>query len=249
MNMKVVVFDSGLGSLSVIKSLQKKIKSEIVYLADKKNFPYGKKTKSQLYKIITDTIKKISEKFEPDVIVLASNTPSLLFRDRLPKSVITILPPLEKIQKASNVAILATQIITQSKELDQYIREFNNLSDVLKINCSELIELVENGKFLTNKKICTKIVLKVLKQQFKENNITIATLSSTHLPFLLPFLRKNFRNVEFLDPADDVAKKIAKLKGPKSTRNSLSIYTTQSVKALQRNLKNMGISNKVRIFS
>ena len=249
MNMKVVVFDSGLGSLSVIKSIQKKTKSEIVYLADKKNFPYGKKTKSQLYKIITDTIKKISEKFEPDVIVLASNTPSLLFRDRLPKNVITVLPPLKKIQAASNVAILATQIITQSKELDQYIGEFNNLKDVLKINCSELIELVENGKFLTNEKICTKTVLKVLKEQFKENNITIATLSSTHLPFLLPFLKKNFRNVEFIDPAEDVAKKIAKLKGPKSTRNSLSIYTTQSVKALQRNLKNMGISNKVRIFS
>ncbi len=249
MNMKVVVFDSGLGSLSVIKSIQKKTKSEIVYLADKKNFPYGKKTKSQLYKIITDTIKKISEKFEPDVIVLASNTPSLLFRDRLPKNVITVLPPLKKIQAASNVAILATQIITQSKELDQYIGEFNNLKDVLKINCSELIELVENGKFLTNEKICTKTVLKVLKEQFKENNITIATLSSTHLPFLLPFLKKNFRNVEFIDPAEDVAKKIAKLKGPKSTRNSLSIYTTQSVKALQRNLKNMGISNKVSLFS
>ena len=225
MNMKVVVFDSGLGSLSVIKSIQKKTKSEIVYLADKKNFPYGKKTKSQLYKIITDTIKKISEKFEPDVIVLASNTPSLLFRDRLPKNVITVLPALKKIQAASNVAILATQIIKQSIELDQYIGEFNNLKDVLKINCSELIELVENGKFLTNEKICTKTVLKVLKEQFKENNITIATLSSTHLPFLLPFLKKNFRNVEFIDPAEDVAKKIAKLKGPKSTRNSLSIYT------------------------
>ena len=123
------------------------------------------------------------------------------------------------------------------------------MKDVLKINCSELIELVENGKFLTNEKICTKTVLKVLKEQFKENNITIATLSSTHLPFLLPFLKKNFRNVEFIDPAEDVAKKIAKLKGPKSTRNSLSIYTTQSVKALQRNLKNMGISNKVSLFS
>ena len=74
--MKIVVFDSGLGSLSVIKAIQKKTKSDIIYLADKKNFPYGKKTKSQLYKVITETIKKISEKFNPDLIVLASNTPS-----------------------------------------------------------------------------------------------------------------------------------------------------------------------------
>ena len=43
MKMKIVVFDSGLGSLSVIKAIQKKTKSDIIYLADKKNFPYGKK--------------------------------------------------------------------------------------------------------------------------------------------------------------------------------------------------------------
>jgi len=249
MKMKIVVFDSGLGSLSVIKAIQKKTKSDIVYLADKKNFPYGKKTKSQLYKIITDTIEKISERFDPDVIVLASNTPSLLFREKLPKYVITVLPPLEKIQKESNVAILTTEIVAKSKELDDYIEQFNDLEGVSKINCSELVELVESGKFLTHERDCVKTILKVLKDEFKENKIKVATLSSTHLPFLLPFLKKYFRGVEFLDPAEDIAIKISKMEGPKSTRNSLSIYTTESPKALQRNLKSMGISNKVNLFS
>jgi len=249
MKMKIVVFDSGLGSLSVITAIQKKIKSDIIYLADKKNFPYGKKTKSQLYKIITDTIKKISEKFDPDVIILASNTPSLLFREKLPNNVITILPPLEKIQKASNVAILTTEIIAKSKELDDYIEQFDGLKEILKINCSELVELVESGKFLTHERDCVKTILKVLKDEFKENKIEIATLSSTHLPFLLPFLKKYFRGVKFLDPAEDIAKKISKLEGTKSKRNSLSIYTTKSPKALQRNLKSIGISNKVNLFS
>ena len=127
MKMKIVVFDSGLGSLSVIKAIQKKTKLDIIYLADKKNFPYGKKTKSQLYKIITDTIEKISERFNPDLIILASNTPSLLFREKLPSNVITVLPPLEKIQKASNVAILTTEIVAKSKELDDYISQFDDL--------------------------------------------------------------------------------------------------------------------------
>jgi glutamate racemase len=233
----------------VIKAIQKKTKSDIIYLADKKNFPYGKKTKSQLYKIITNTIERITEKFDPDAIVLASNTPSLLFKEELPSNVITVLPPLKKIKKAGNVAILTTEIITKSKELDDYISQFNDLKDILKINCSELVELVESGKFLTHERECVKIILKVLKNEFKENKIKIATLSSTHLPFLLPFLKKYFREVEFLDPADDIAIKISKLKGPKSTENSLSIYTTESPKALQRNLKSMGISNKVNLFS
>ena len=249
MKMKIVVFDSGLGSLSIIKAIQKKTKSDIIYLADKKNFPYGKKTKSQLYKIVSDTIKKISERFDPDVIVLASNTPSLLFKEKLPKNIITVLPPLEKIQKPGNIAILTTEIIAKSKELDNYISEFNDLKDVWKINCSELVELVESGKFLTDEKNCVKTILKVLKDEFKENKIKFATLSSTHLPFLLPFMKKYFKKVEFLDPADDVAIKISKLKVPRSTRNSLSIYTTKSPKALQRNLKSMGISNKVNLFS
>jgi glutamate racemase len=249
MKMKIVVFDSGLGSLSIIKAIQKKTKSDIIYLADRKNFPYGTKTKSQLYKIITDTIEKISERFDPDVIVLASNTPSLLFREKLTKNVITVLPPLEKIQKAGNVAILTTEIIAKSKELDNYIEQFNDLEEVLKINCSELVELVESGKFLTHERDCVKTILKVLKNEFKGNKIKIATLSSTHLPFLLPFLKKYFRGVEFLDPAEDVAIKISKLEKSKSTRNSLSIYTTESPKALQRNLKSMGISNKVNLFS
>mgnify|MGYP006105969615 CR=1 FL=1 len=248
MNMKIVVFDSGLGSLSIIKAIQKKTKADIIYLADKKNFPYGNKTKSQLYKIIKDTIKKISEKFEPDIIVLASNTPSLLFRKKLPKNVITVLPPLDKIHQDSNVAILATRLVAESQELDDYIKQFDNLKDVLKINCSDLIELVESGKFLINEKNCMKTILKVLKDEFRHNNIKIATLSSTHLPFLLPFLKKSFRGIEFLDPADDVAVKISKLNGSQAKRNSLSIYTTQSPKALQRNLKNLGISNKVTIF-
>ena len=249
MNMKIAVFDSGLGSLSIIKAIQKKIKCDIIYVADKKNFPYGKKTKPQLYKIIIDTIEKISEKFEPDIIVLASNTPSLLFRKKLPKNVITVLPPFEKVQAASNVAILTTQVVAKSKELDDYIKEFKSLDEVLKINCSELVESVESGKFLINEKHCMKTILKVLRDTFKENNIKIATLSSTHLPFLLPFLKKSFRGVEFLDPGNNISERISKLNGQKSTRNSLSIYTTKSPKAMQRNLKNMGISNKVSLFS
>ncbi|MCH8834298.1 MAG: glutamate racemase, partial [Thaumarchaeota archaeon] len=42
---KIAIFDSGFGSLSIIRAIQKTTKSEIIYFADQKNFPYGKKTK------------------------------------------------------------------------------------------------------------------------------------------------------------------------------------------------------------
>ena len=59
------MFDSGFGSLSIIKPIQRAIKSEIIYFADQKNFPYGKKSKLELTKIITKTVNLLEEKFEP----------------------------------------------------------------------------------------------------------------------------------------------------------------------------------------
>ena len=65
---KIAVFDSGFGSLSIIKPIQRAIKSDIIYFADQKNFPYGKKSKLELTKIITKTVNLLEEKFEPDLI-------------------------------------------------------------------------------------------------------------------------------------------------------------------------------------
>ncbi|MDC0605617.1 glutamate racemase, partial [Nitrosopumilus sp.] len=75
---KIVVFDSGLGSLSIIKEIQKVAKTDIVYFADQKNYPYGTKSQAQLSTIIKKTITLLEEKFVPDIIVVASNTPSLM---------------------------------------------------------------------------------------------------------------------------------------------------------------------------
>lgn len=75
---KIAVFDSGLGSLSIIKSIQKISKSEIIYFADQENYPYGQKSQAQLSKIIKNSIKLLDKEFSPNLIVVASNTPSLM---------------------------------------------------------------------------------------------------------------------------------------------------------------------------
>ena len=84
----------------------------------------------------------------------------------------------------------------------------------------------------------------------KTNQIDVATLSSTHLPFLLKFLQKQFPNVIFLNPANDVAKKVAR-KNLKNipNRNKLTIFTTGNSKKFQENLIKIGIKNKVNSFS
>ena len=65
---KIAVFDSGLGSLSIIQALQKKFKSDIIYFADQQNYPYGKKSYTQLQKIIKKSIRMLNEQFAPDII-------------------------------------------------------------------------------------------------------------------------------------------------------------------------------------
>ncbi len=90
---RIAIFDSGLGSLSIIKEIRKVSKNEIIYFADQKNYPYGKKSQAQLHTIIQKSIKMLKENFSPDIIVVASNTPSLML-DLVTQKIIDVKPPL-----------------------------------------------------------------------------------------------------------------------------------------------------------
>jgi len=252
---KIAIFDSGFGSLSVIRPIQKAVKSDVIYFADQKNFPYGKKTKSQLSKIINQTICLLKIKFDPDLIIIGSNTPTLLLKNITSSKIIGVLPPLKEASKKSktkNIAILATNSVTKSKELSNYIKN-NRLSKMIsikKINASPLIELVEYGKFITNKKICQKIIKKTLSAVFIKNNIDVATLSSTHLPLLRSILQEEFPEITFLDPTQEVANKVKNLTRKKrSNKNSLRIFTSGNTETFQKQLRKIGIKNKISSLS
>lgn len=252
--MKIAVFDSGLGSLSIIKEIQNAVKSEIIYFADQKNFPYGKKSAFELEEIIKKTINLLERKFSPDLIIMASNTPTLLL-NLTNERIIGVQPPLHeavKVSKTKNIAILGTESVTKSKELTEFVNKCNLESNVsiFKINCSALIELVESGKFLTDKKFCEQKIRYELKKEMVENSIDVATLSSTHLPFLEPILKLVFDDVKFLDPAKMVVSKIKK--NEKKSRlegSSFSIFTSGNVNKFENNLQKLGIKNKVNFLT
>ena len=251
---KIAVFDSGFGSLSIIRPIQKTTKAEVIYFADQKNFPYGKKTKSELFKIISQTIDLLKTQFNPDLIVVGSNTPTLLLRKIFSSKTIGVLPPLKnaiKITKTNHIAVLTTESAMKSNELTDYIKKNSSSKyTIKKINASPLVELVESGKFISEQKFCKIIIKKTLNKIFVENNIDVATLSSTHLPFLLKMLRKEFPKVNFLDPGQDIANKVAKITSKKQTRkNSLKIFTSKNPTKFQKQLQKIGIKNKVNFLS
>ena len=46
--MKIGVFDSGIGGLTVLKSLISKYKAHYIYFGDALNIPYGEKSKDEI---------------------------------------------------------------------------------------------------------------------------------------------------------------------------------------------------------
>ena len=250
---KIVVFDSGFGSLSIIKPIQQAVKSDIIYFADQKNFPYGKKSKSQLNRIIMKTINLLEEKFKPDLIVMGSNTPSILVSVNK-KNVVKVLPPIKKAVKISmtgNIAILATSVVVQSKTLSEYVKK-NRLPkhvNLKKIDATKLVQLVEHGKFLKDRELCGKTIAKVLSEPFSRTNIDVAILSSTHLPFLLPYLKKQFPNITFVDPGKEIAQKVKKIVARKqSKKNTMKIFTSSDPKKFQKYLLQIGIKKNVSVL-
>ena len=245
---KIVVFDSGLGSLSIIKPIQKQIKCNIIYFADSKNFPYGKKSIKEIRNITSQTISILLKSFKPELIIVGSNTLSLTLNSRA-KNILLVLPPLneaKRITKSKSIAILATESIVKSNLLDDYIRNFktNNIK-IIKVNASRLVELVEYGKFYSNPELCRNIIKKTLSPIFIKNNVDVVTLSSTHLPFLLEFFKNIFPDITFLDPSELLAKKLKQKYFNSTKRNSLQIFTSGSIISLQKKLRHLGIKNKI----
>ena len=251
---RIVVFDSGLGSLSIIKEIQKISKNEIIYFADQQNYPYGKKSQAQLSTIIKKTINLLNEKFMPDIIVIASNTPSLMLNLSSNK-IIDVKPPLKlaiKKSESKQIGILATKAAINSKGLVNYIKEKNipQSYKIFKINGSNLVDLVESGKFLNKKNYCKKIIKKSLEQIITSKNIDTITLSSTHLSFLKILLRKEFPQIQFIDPGSIVAQNIfLKIKNNQSKKNSLKIFTSGNLNNFKNKLNKIGIKNKVNFLS
>ena len=255
--MTIVVFDSGFGSLSIIREIQKKFKGELIYFADQKNFPYGVKSKPELRQIIEKTIVLLEKEFSPQLIVMASNTPTLLLDyNKISSKLVGVYPPLDnavKLSKTRNIAILGTRSVIQSESVTEFIEKCDVPNDIVihKIDCSSLVELVESGKFLTDKEYCKNIIKEVLEDVFLNNLIDVATLSSTHLPFLELLLKSIFKNVKFVDPAKDIADGIKdfNLENNESQQNILRIFTSGDVKLFEKNLQMMGIKNKVNSLS
>ena len=191
----IVVFDSGLGSLTFIRALINELPYEsIVYFADRINHPYGRKSKEELGKIIHSNIQFISEEYKPKCIVVASITPSLLVLDKARSySTVPLFGTYLYLDKAylssrnKSIALLVTSVLAKSMELDDILKGYTSRCILKVIDATDLVQYVESGRFLRYER---GIVEEVCGEIKKDPSIDTILLGSTHLSFFEDYIRE-----------------------------------------------------------
>jgi glutamate racemase len=256
----IAIFDSGVGSLSLIKALKCLIPSEnVIYLADTANFPYGAKTSHVLRQIMINTVNSL-EYFRPKLIIVASYTPSIQWLADIKKCtsipVIGIIPPLDKAAKLSkkrHIGIMATESTLKSFQLDRLIaKEIPQKILVSKINASPLISTIEDCSFMNSVRIRKSVIQKILVNS-QGDMMDVIVLSSTHLSLVKNYFDSLFSKIKFIDSTDSAAKEVERFLRDnnilkKSSRRKTRVLTTGNEEEFQKVLQCIGFNFKVEQF-
>ena len=192
---KVAIFDSGIGGLSIAVLIRKLIpNTELHYLCDNKNFPYGSKTDSEVEDSTLSALANlIAQRMEPDVIILACNTASTvaleLVRSELKIPVIGVVPaikPAARFTKSGKIGLLATPMTIRRPYTDQLISDNAAGIEVLRIGSSRLVDLAE--KKLRDGQVDPELISRELglfrEAVIQPKPLDTIVLGCTHFPWL-----------------------------------------------------------------
>jgi len=160
--MKIGVFDSGVGGLSVARAIDKDLpQHEVLFVNDSQNVPYGTKTPDELFEIVLPIIRKLAKTCQ--VIVVACNTVSTTLIERLradiPVPLIAMEPmvkPAAGQTKSGVIAVCATPTTLTSKRYKRLKHEYAKNVKVLEPDCSEWMLMIEK-KAVDRNKIADRI--------------------------------------------------------------------------------------------
>ena len=148
------VFDSGVGGISVLRALTKRLPRErFVYFGDSANAPYGVKSKEQILHLSREAVKRLCA-FDVKAIVIACNTATAASAEelRLAHPHLPILGVEPAIRPAAlsashpKVLILATPMTLKMEKFQTLQRELAPLADFSALPCPGLVELIARGQ-------------------------------------------------------------------------------------------------------
>lgn len=206
------VFDAGIGSYGIVQVIRRHYPAQdILYFADRASFPYGAKTRAALADCVGRAIARLAD-MGAAAVVLASNAPSVMvldeIRDAQPVPVLGIYPPVAQALEVSgtgHVAVLGVESLIRSPEIRAYVERQAGGRRVELVNASPLVQLVEDGTFLSDSQATLGQVrgfLGGLRRAVPD--VDVCTLSSTHLPWLASYFQAAAPDIAFLDPAESL---------------------------------------------
>jgi len=251
------VFDAGIGSYGIAQLIQHHYPSQdILYFADRASFPYGAKTKAELTVCVSRAIARLAG-MGAVAVVLASNAPSVMVLEEIrhaqPVPVLGIYPPVSlalATSRTGQVAVMGVESLVRSPEIRSYVAREADGRHVHLVNASALVQLVEEGTFLSDRPATLEAVRSFLEELRQAvPGLDVCTLSSTHLPWLTPLFQEAAPDITFLDPAESLIPQLR----PYATQGSgrMICIATESpsmpLSGLQHMLDRLGVSLEPRL--
>ena len=224
MKNKIGIFDSGVGGLTVLKSLSDKYKCiDYIYIGDNKYCPYGDKTKEELLNYAKRIVNYFIEK-GISIIVIACNTSCSQTLDELKQIYknITFIGVIDSTidvflkSKKNNVLVIGTSATINSNIYESKIKEKNNNIKVTNLATPKLVPLIENMKM-------TKEALNEYLNPY--NDIDSIILACTHYKLIEKEIDKNIKVINSSDSIVNTIKNYI----IESTTGSVKIYTTGNI--------------------
>ena len=203
--MRVGVFDSGIGGLTVLHTLIKNYpNNEYIYYGDTLNLPYGNKTIKELETLSSNIIEFLLSK-EVDIIIIACGTVSSnclnYLKNKYQVPIYDIISPTIKYlneSKYQNIGIIATE-----RTIESHIFKNNINKNIYEIKTPELVPLIENNQLENLNKTLDKYLLKY------KNKLDLLVLGCTHYPIIKKHLNNYFNNnIEILDMSNLILNKL-----------------------------------------
>ena len=96
----IIVFDSGVGGLSIYQQIKQLLSQlPVIYCADTAGFPYGVKPEAEVIQRTSSLLKQLSQQYNPALVVIACNTASTIalptVREQLSCPVVGVVPAIK----------------------------------------------------------------------------------------------------------------------------------------------------------
>ncbi|MBX2880520.1 MAG: glutamate racemase [Granulosicoccus sp.] len=215
--MSILVFDSGVGGLSVFREARVKLPDwQFVYLGDNAGFPYGEWDEQALTAHIVSLFERWIERFQPALAIIACNTASTLIMPALRAAfdipfvgIVPAIKPAAEQTSSKHFSVLATPGTVKRQSLKRLIDEFANHCHVNLVGATRLARMSED--YMHGKTIDMELLKAEIAPCFVQSDsgrTDIVTLGCTHYPFLINQMRKVAPwPVDWLDPAEAVARR------------------------------------------